>query len=50
MILATEQGDGKLELFWREAMDRFLDTYAREAAGDDVSSDQPVWNPTRQSP
>jgi hypothetical protein len=31
MILATDRGDRKLELFWAGAMDRFLDTYARES-------------------
>lgn len=35
MILATDRGDRKLELFWAGAMDRFLDTYARESNGSD---------------
>jgi hypothetical protein len=35
MILATDRGDHKLELFWAGAMDRFLDTYARESNGSD---------------
>ena len=35
MILATDRGDHKLELFWAGAMDRFLDTYARESDGSD---------------
>jgi hypothetical protein len=30
MLSAREIGDKKLEAFWSEAMDRFLDTYARE--------------------
>ena len=30
MISAANRGDHKLEVFWSEAMDRFLDTYARE--------------------
>jgi hypothetical protein len=33
MILAADRGDHKLEVFWSEAMDRFLDTYARETNG-----------------
>jgi hypothetical protein len=30
MISASERGDRNLEVFWAEAMDRFLDTFARE--------------------
>lgn len=30
MIAARDAGDSKLEAFWGEAMDRFLDAYARE--------------------
>jgi hypothetical protein len=35
MISASERGDRKLEAFWSDAMDRFLDTFARENCGDD---------------
>jgi hypothetical protein len=34
MISASERGDLKLEVFWADAMDRFLDTYAREQDAD----------------
>lgn len=30
MIAARDAGDSKLEAFWCEAMDRFLDAYARD--------------------
>ena len=35
MISAANRGDRKLEAFWAEAMDRFLDAFARENCGDD---------------
>lgn len=30
MIAARDAGDSRLETFWGDAMDRFLDAYARE--------------------
>ena len=40
MVLAAEVGDSKMETFWSEAMDRFLDAFAREGQALTSSSDE----------